>query len=118
MLLNMMAAIVPTSVEFHIHQVVPVFHTNKPQKDRPKKPAAVLVFSAAINSGTNATKIKGINGDTGHAAKSNNPLTVVRMKADFFNLENLETKFGIKNKRAPHCMGALFDLYVIFYLRL
>lgn len=103
-----MAAMVPISVEFHIHQVVPLFQISNARKERPKKPEALRARSAAISKGIHAIKIKGSNGDTGHAANNNNPLIILNMSTDFFKPEILGPKFGIKKKRASYKRDALF----------
>jgi hypothetical protein len=84
MLLNIIAAMVPTSVEFHIHQVVPVFQIRVVRNVQPKKRAAVIALSATINNGIQAININGIRKEAGHAMYSNNPDKMTRYKEDIF----------------------------------
>jgi hypothetical protein len=68
-----MAAILPMSVEFQIHQVVLAFQISILKKICQKK-ADFFCSPSAINSkGVNPKKIRKVNGDTGQAANSNNP---------------------------------------------
>ena len=72
----MMAAILPTSVLFHIHQVVAAFHINKVIKAWKKKWFLFCNASATINNGINAKKISTVSKDgniAGHAAANNKP---------------------------------------------
>lgn len=72
-LLVIMAAIVPISVEFQIHQVVPVFQTSIVIKAQAKKRFRLISLSATISNGIHAINISAVSGDTGQAAKSSNP---------------------------------------------
>lgn len=101
-----MAAMVPTSVEFHIHQVVPVFQISVVRNVQPKKRAAVIFLSATINNGIQAMNINGINEEAGHAKYNNNPDKMTRYKEGVFTKDIYCPKFGIKNKKAPKCSGA------------
>jgi hypothetical protein len=65
-----MAAILPTSVEFHIHQVLPIFQIKIAAKQYQKKCIFLVLFSAIKNSGQIAIKIKKLSGETGQAANS------------------------------------------------
>jgi hypothetical protein len=69
----MMAATLPISVEFQIHQVVLAFQISMAKKQCQKK-VDFFCWASAINSkGVNPKKIKKVKGETGHAPKSNNP---------------------------------------------
>jgi hypothetical protein len=68
-----MAAILPTSVLFQIHQVVDAFQMINVMKEKPKNLFLFCVLSATNNKGINAMKIKNVSGDTGHDANNNTP---------------------------------------------
>jgi hypothetical protein len=102
----MIAAMVPISVEFHIHQVVPVFQINVVRNVHPKKREAVISLSATINNGIQAIKINGIKEDAGHATYNSSPDNITRYKEGIFTSSIYCPKFGIKNKKAPGSSGA------------
>jgi len=86
-LLAIKAAIEPTSVEFHIHQVAAVFQVSMARKHSRKKNLLCTIFSARYSSGIKAINIKKVNGDTGQAAHNKTPDKKLRPKAaDFFIL--------------------------------
>ena len=62
-----MAAMLPMSVLFHIHQVVAALKMSSETKEYPKKLRHFFVLSATINKGTKATKMRKQNGDIGQA---------------------------------------------------
>ena len=68
-----MAAMLPTSVEFQIHQVLPKFQIKIAEKQCQKKMDFLLLFSAIYISGQNPIKIKKVKGETGQAANSEMP---------------------------------------------
>jgi hypothetical protein len=72
-LLAIMAAMLPISVEFQIHQVVLAFHINKVKKLCQKNVDFFCRPSATNSKGVNPKKIRNVKGDTGQAAKSNKP---------------------------------------------
>lgn len=82
-----MAAILPTSVEFHNHQVVAAFHI-KIVKNAYKKKSFLLVVTSAINSkGSHAIKMKKVKGETGQDIHSNKPDNILRpSSSNFFKL--------------------------------
>jgi hypothetical protein len=67
-LLAIMAAILPISVLFQIHQVVDPFQVRRAKNTSQKKCDFLLLFSAKYNRGQNAIKTRKNRGDTGHAA--------------------------------------------------
>lgn len=69
-LLAAMAAILPTSVEFHIHQVLPIFQIKIAEKQYQKKCIFLVLFSAINNNGLNPKKIKKLSAETGQAANN------------------------------------------------
>jgi hypothetical protein len=72
-LFAVMAAMVPTSVEFHIHQVVPVFQHNMAIKICQKKAVFFKGSAASTSKGIQATKISRVRLETGQAAISRQP---------------------------------------------
>jgi hypothetical protein len=68
-----MAAMVPTSVEFHIHQVVPVFQHNMAIKICQKKVVFFNGSAASTSKGIQATKISRVRLETGQAAINRKP---------------------------------------------
>ncbi len=72
-LLAVMAAMVPTSVEFHIHQVVPVFQHSMAIKICQKKVVFFKGSAASVSKGIQATKISRVRLETGQAAINRNP---------------------------------------------
>lgn len=83
-----MAAILPTSVLFHIHQVVAALKTSRETKEYPKKLRRLFVLSATISSGTNAKNIKKQNGDTGQEPYNNTPASKLKKNNNpFFMLQ-------------------------------
>ena len=77
-LLLKIAAIVPTSVLFQIHQVVKVFHINKATNEYRKKEILLVALSATINNGTHAKKIKKVKDEAGQEAHNKMPLKMLR----------------------------------------
>jgi hypothetical protein len=73
-LLVKIAAIVPTSVLFQIHQVVKVFHINKATNEYRKKEILLVTLSATINKGTHAKKIRKVKDEAGQEAHNKMPL--------------------------------------------
>ncbi len=100
-LLAMMAAILPMSVEFQIHQVVLAFQINKVKKLCQKNVDFFCRPSATNSKGVNPKKIRKVKGDTGQAAKSKKPdnklagIDIVFFKTFFFK----DWKLGIKNEK-------------------
>lgn len=78
------APIAPGAVEFHIHHVVPAFHINIGSKAKRKKRTLFVSCSAINNSGTHATKIRNVKGETGHAHTSSKPETRLNSKEEYF----------------------------------
>jgi hypothetical protein len=68
-----MAAMLPISVEFQIHQVVLAFQISMAKKLCQKKADFFSIPSATKSKGINPKKMKKVKGDIGQAAKSNNP---------------------------------------------
>ena len=83
-LLAIKAAIEPTSVEFHIHQVAAAFQVSMARKQSRKKNLLCTTFSARYSNGIKAMNIKKVNGDTGHAAHNKTPDKKLRPKAAVF----------------------------------
>jgi glutamate racemase len=77
-LLVKIAAIVPTSVLFQIHQVVKVFQINKATNEYRKKEILLVTLSATINKGTHAKKIKKVKDEAGQEAHNKMPLNKER----------------------------------------
>lgn len=85
-LLAMIAAMLPISVEFQIHQVVQAFQIRRATKQYQKKLDFFWILSAINNKGTNPKNMRKVKGDTGHAAKSSKPeITLKLMEIIFFN---------------------------------
>jgi hypothetical protein len=72
-LFAVMAAMVPTSVEFHIHQVVPVFQHNMAISICQKKVIFFMGEAARASRGIQAKKIKPVRVETGQAAINRQP---------------------------------------------
>jgi hypothetical protein len=72
-LLAIMAAILPISVEFQIHQVVLAFQMSMAKKLCQKKADFLSKLLATKSKGINPKKMRKVKGDIGQAAKSNNP---------------------------------------------
>jgi hypothetical protein len=68
-----MAAIVPTSVEFHIHQVVPVFQINMAMKICQKKVVFFIGRAVSVSKGIQPIKISRVRVETGQAANNSKP---------------------------------------------
>jgi hypothetical protein len=84
----MMAAILPISVEFQIHQVVLAFQISSARKLYQKKLDFFWILSAINNRGTNPKNMRNVKGDTGHAAKSRSPENILKLKGMiFFNAD-------------------------------
>lgn len=66
-----MAAMAPSTVEFHNHQVVPAFHTSMLKKTHLKKKPVPIPLLASNNKGTQAMAIIGVNAESGQAAINN-----------------------------------------------
>lgn len=79
-----MAATLPISVEFQIHQVVLAFQINSAIKLYQKKLVFFSIPSAIKRSGTNPKKIRKVKGDTGQAAKSRMPEKILKLKGMIF----------------------------------
>ena len=79
--LGTMATIAPTSELFQIHHVVKVFQISNAMKAYSENCFLLVVLSAMNNRGTNAKKIKKVNGDTGHAADKRMPDKMARPKS-------------------------------------
>lgn len=71
MVLIRIAATAPSAVEFHNHQVVPIFHTNIVKKTYLNKTRDGILLLANNNNGTHATVINKVNDALGHAAINN-----------------------------------------------
>ena len=85
-LLAMIAATLPISVEFQIHQVVLAFQMSKAIKLYQKKRDFFSILSAINNNGTNPKNMRNVKGDSGHAAKSRRPEKILKlMGMIFFN---------------------------------
>lgn len=67
------APIAPAAVEFHIHQVVPTFHMSIERKQYKKKWCRFATLSDTASKGTQAMKIRGVKGDSGHAHNNSKP---------------------------------------------
>lgn len=76
--LAIIAAMLPNSVEFQIHQVVPTFQINKLKKANPIKVLIFVVECATQSKGTNAKKMQKVKGDTGQEATSSKPLAILK----------------------------------------
>jgi hypothetical protein len=82
---TIIAAIEPTSVEFHIHHVASVFQVIRARDKRRKNNLFRPTLSARYSSGINAMKIKNVSGDTGHEAHNKIPDKRLKLKViDFF----------------------------------
>ncbi len=79
-----MALTAPGPVEFHIHQVVPAFHTSMLNKVKRKNLYRLFCCSARKRIGTQATKISGVNPASGHAAVRSNPEIILNEKDEIF----------------------------------
>ena len=87
-LLATIAAILPTSVLFHIHQVVAALKMSSERKEYPKKLRRLVVLSATISSGTKAMNMRKQNCDTGHAPYNNAPVKMLKKNSkSFFMLQ-------------------------------
>jgi len=80
----MMAAILPISVEFQIHQVVQAFQIKCARKLYQKKWDFFKPLSAINSKGTNPKKIKKVKGDTGQAANSSKPENILKLSGMIF----------------------------------
>jgi|LakMenE01Jun11ns_1017448.scaffolds.fasta_scaffold7038609_1 hypothetical protein len=76
-LLAIIAATLPTSVEFHIQYVVPIFQMSTDKKVYPKKWSFLVTLLAIISRGTHATNKRRANQKTGHATTSNRPVKIL-----------------------------------------
>ncbi len=76
-LLAIIAATLPTSVEFHIQYVVPIFQMSTDKKVYPKKCSFLVTLFAIISRGTQATNKSSANQKTGHATTSNRPVKIL-----------------------------------------
>ena len=91
-----MAATLPTSVEFHIHQVVKAFQTSIAIKEYRKNLFLLVTTDAIKSSGIKPAKIKKVSGDTGQAADNNKPDKMLKpanwsfFKGEIFSMR----KFG------------------------
>jgi hypothetical protein len=83
-LFAIMAATLPISVEFQIHQVVLAFQINKARKQCQKKFDFFSITSAIKRRGTNPKKMRKVRGDTGHAAKSRSPEKILKLMGTIF----------------------------------
>ena len=79
-----MAPIAPGAVEFQIHQVVPAFQINMLNNEKRKNLITFFSSSANANSGTQAVKMSGVKPASGQAATSNNPVTTLDNKEEYF----------------------------------
>ena len=96
----MMAAILPTSVLFHIHHVVAALNRSRERKEYPKKLSRLVVLSATISSGTKAIKSKKQKGDTGHAPYNNIPTNKLKNNSkSFFMLQMYSNAALIEMKK-------------------
>lgn len=65
------AAIAPSVVAFHNHQVVPAFHTSMVKKIFLKRTGVAIPLLASNNKGTQAMAIIGVRDESGQAAINN-----------------------------------------------
>ena len=83
-LLAMIAATLPISVEFQIHQVVQAFQISRARKLYQKKLDFFCILSAINNKGTNPKNMRKVKGDTGQASKSRRPEKTLKLKGIIF----------------------------------
>ena len=82
--LAIIAATLPISVEFQIHQVVLAFQINNARKLYQKKVDFLLMASAIKSNGINPKNIRNVKGETGQAAKSSIPENILKLKGTIF----------------------------------
>ena len=96
-LLAMIAAIAPTSVEFHIHHVVHAFQTKVVNMVKKIKCNLFSILSATNNNGIHAIKIKNVKGETGHDVYNKIPERIARpISCNFFNQQNFIEQYREK----------------------
>ena len=92
----------PTSVEFQIHQVVPVFQISIVKNTCPNQVILRVGSTAKKRSGIQATKISQVKGKSGQAATSMKPeRQLSNQRKEFFNVwllmveKNIPAEFTI-----------------------